>query len=160
MNDIEQRIRERAYRIWEEEGRPNGRAQEHWDRARFLVGIEDNPDAAKLPNPIIEDREKGFNTPPPPTPVEPIEALENQGEFPDRFADQGEKSAGPIRRHREPEGESAAAAEVSGRGDDSRPTMQTQSSTQTTQIHESGGTPAPGKRVGSRLSFLAPWRNN
>lgn len=98
MDDIEQRIRQRAYELWEEDGRPEGREGEHWERARFLVGIESNPDAGQLPNPIIEDREKGYTSPPPPTPVEPIEAIENQGEFPDRFADQGEKTAGPIRR--------------------------------------------------------------
>jgi hypothetical protein len=105
MEDSEQRIRERAYRIWEEEGRPEGRDKEHWERARFLVGIEENADAGKLPNPIVEDRKKGYTTPPPPTPVEPIEALENQGEFPDRFADQGEKSAGPIPPQKTVEGE-------------------------------------------------------
>lgn len=29
----EQRIKQRAYEIWEEEGRPEGRAQDHWRRA-------------------------------------------------------------------------------------------------------------------------------
>ena len=29
----EQSIRARAYEIWEEEGRPEGRQQFHWDRA-------------------------------------------------------------------------------------------------------------------------------
>ncbi|HYC02093.1 MAG TPA: DUF2934 domain-containing protein [Azospirillaceae bacterium] len=29
----EQRIRERAYEIWEREGRPEGRGDEHWARA-------------------------------------------------------------------------------------------------------------------------------
>jgi hypothetical protein len=98
MADTEQRIRERAHQIWEEEGRPEGREREHWDRARFLVGLEDNADAGLEPNPMVEDREKGWTTPPPPEPVEPIEALENQGEFPDRFADQGEKTPGPVRK--------------------------------------------------------------
>jgi len=31
--DREQLIRERAYVIWDAEGRPAGRDQEHWDRA-------------------------------------------------------------------------------------------------------------------------------
>lgn len=31
---LEERIRERAHRIWEEEGRPHGRDWEHWERAR------------------------------------------------------------------------------------------------------------------------------
>jgi hypothetical protein len=33
MVDIEQRQRERAYKIWEEEGRPDGRHDDHWKRA-------------------------------------------------------------------------------------------------------------------------------
>jgi hypothetical protein len=33
-NIREERIRERAYFIWEREGRPDGRADEHWRRAR------------------------------------------------------------------------------------------------------------------------------
>jgi Protein of unknown function (DUF2934) len=31
----EHRIRLRAYEIWEAEGRPEGRAKEHWIRARW-----------------------------------------------------------------------------------------------------------------------------
>jgi hypothetical protein len=100
MNDHEQQIRERAYQIWEEEGRPEGRAFDHWERARFLIGLEENPQAGLEPNPKAEDERLGRNAPPPPEPVEPIEAIENQAEFPDRFADQGEKTPGPIRRRR------------------------------------------------------------
>ena len=38
MNGIEQRIRERAYLLWEADGRPQGREIEYWERARFLIG--------------------------------------------------------------------------------------------------------------------------
>ena len=31
---LEERIRERAHRIWEAEGRPEGKEKEHWERAR------------------------------------------------------------------------------------------------------------------------------
>jgi len=31
---LEQDIRDRAYRLWEQEGRPDGKADEHWSRAR------------------------------------------------------------------------------------------------------------------------------
>jgi hypothetical protein len=34
----EQAIRERAYAIWEEEGRPEGRHLDHWLRAEVEVG--------------------------------------------------------------------------------------------------------------------------
>lgn len=30
---LEQAVRERAYALWEQEGRPEGRAEEHWHRA-------------------------------------------------------------------------------------------------------------------------------
>ena len=33
MSDKEQRIRARAYEIWEGEGRHDGRAEEHWRQA-------------------------------------------------------------------------------------------------------------------------------
>lgn len=32
--DVERRIRERAYEIWESEGQPEGRSDEHWQQAR------------------------------------------------------------------------------------------------------------------------------
>ena len=31
--DVEQRIRERAYQIWIEQGQPDGRDKEHWTQA-------------------------------------------------------------------------------------------------------------------------------
>ena len=36
-NDLETRIRERAYALWEEDGRPEGQADEYWERARRFV---------------------------------------------------------------------------------------------------------------------------
>jgi hypothetical protein len=37
--DLE-RIRARAYQIWEQEGRPNGRDQEHWQEAERQLAVE------------------------------------------------------------------------------------------------------------------------
>lgn len=37
----EKAVREKAYYFWESEGRPDGRAQEHWQRAIEDVGMED-----------------------------------------------------------------------------------------------------------------------
>ena len=40
----EQSVRDRAYFIWEHEGRPDGRAFDHWDRAiREASGPEQKP---------------------------------------------------------------------------------------------------------------------
>ena len=36
--DREQRIRERAYQLWEEDGRADGRDEEYWHRARAIEG--------------------------------------------------------------------------------------------------------------------------
>jgi len=41
MDTLEQRIRARAHELWEEEGRPEGRAENHWAQARALVASED-----------------------------------------------------------------------------------------------------------------------
>ena len=37
----EGRIREQAYLIWLEEGRPEGRANEHWEKAEQIVNRTD-----------------------------------------------------------------------------------------------------------------------
>lgn len=54
----EDRIRERAYRLWIEEGQPQGKSTEHWERARELLALETGPEGGN----------EGI--------------LENQGEFP------------------------------------------------------------------------------
>ena len=38
--EIEERIRARAYAIWEQEGRPDGRHLEHWLEAKRLVAAD------------------------------------------------------------------------------------------------------------------------
>jgi hypothetical protein len=89
--DRERRIRERAYRLWQEEGCPEGRADVHWDMAAELVAIEDNHKLATEPIPGPEE----FG--PSGEPIEPLEAVENAGEFP-TMTDQGEEQAYPTRR--------------------------------------------------------------
>ncbi|MEJ0019974.1 MAG: DUF2934 domain-containing protein [Acetobacteraceae bacterium] len=91
----DRRIRERAYHLWEEDGRPHGREAEFWERAKELIGMEDNADAALLPNPMTEG--------PVPATEEPIEEAaiqENYGEFPGRLVDQGERLQTPKPRSR------------------------------------------------------------
>lgn len=70
-------IRARAYQLWEEEGRPEGRAEQHWFTARESLAVEENHESALLP---IDTG----------TGAEPIEAVENAGEFP-TLTDQGEQ---------------------------------------------------------------------
>ena len=44
----EHRIRLRAYEIWEEEGRPDGRADDHWTMARKELERELDPKEERL----------------------------------------------------------------------------------------------------------------
>jgi hypothetical protein len=44
MRDLEQRIRQRAYQIWLDEGCPDGRENIHWEMAAELVAIENDED--------------------------------------------------------------------------------------------------------------------
>ncbi len=79
MSEIEQRIRERAYQLWEQAGRPHERSEEFWLAARQEIegddppagdrpaGIEDYSPAAQLPpgSPAAE-------TAPEPRPARPV----------------------------------------------------------------------------------------
>ena len=49
--DREHRVRERAYAIWEADGRPSGRDEDHWDRASREVDQELSPALADDPRP-------------------------------------------------------------------------------------------------------------
>ena len=40
MSASEQQIRERAYQIWMDEGCPEGKAPEHWEKARLQLAAE------------------------------------------------------------------------------------------------------------------------
>lgn len=88
----DQRIRERAHRLWEQDGKPHGQDLEFWERARELIGMESSPAAGQLPNPVPPGQDR------PPAPPRPDEAIleENLGEIPGRFTDQGDRAQSPI----------------------------------------------------------------
>jgi hypothetical protein len=52
-HDAHAAIRETAYYIWEQEGRPEGRAEDHWVRA--IEGMGDKPSQESEP---MEEEEK------------------------------------------------------------------------------------------------------
>src|SRR3954452_11264318 len=85
----EQRVRERAYHLWEADGKPHGRDVEFWERARELIGMEESAGAGLLPNPESEPESVVE------TGVEEAEIQENLGEFPGPLTDQGEEQATP-----------------------------------------------------------------
>jgi hypothetical protein len=45
---LDQRIRERAYALWQSDGSPEGRADEFWDLARRQLEAESDPDAPDM----------------------------------------------------------------------------------------------------------------
>jgi hypothetical protein len=87
-----ERIRQVAYNLWEEDGRPEGRADDHWERASFLIRMEDSAGAGLLPNPVTQNEVLSGPA------VEEAQIQENYGEFPDRFADQGDRRQTPMTR--------------------------------------------------------------
>ncbi len=94
--DRQQRIRARAYHLWEADGGPHGQELEYWERARELVGMEESAHAAELPNPAslpgADPDRVGI--------VEEAFIQENLGEFPDRLSDQGERKLTPAKANR------------------------------------------------------------
>ena len=92
-SDREARIRERAYKLREENGCPHGRDAELWEQAEDLVGMEENPDAGLLPNPINGD--------PALIGIEEAKIQENYGEIPGRLTDQGDRPQTPAKQNRE-----------------------------------------------------------
>jgi hypothetical protein len=74
-DELEERIRRRAYSIWLEEGKPERRDKDHWEMAKLAIAHQDALATTLLP--------------PQPDRPEPIEAIKNQAEFP-TLVDQGE----------------------------------------------------------------------
>ncbi len=89
-----QRIRERAYHLWQADGCPDNQDQEYWDRAETLTRMEEAPHAGELPNPATHPGADPERT----QPVEEAFLQENLGEFPDRFSDQGDRQPTPRRQ--------------------------------------------------------------
>ena len=89
-------IQQRARKMWRQDGSPTGRLDDYIERARELQAIINNPMSGLLPNPIAT---YGPNTPPL-LPVEEAELMENLGEFPTRFTDQGDHMQTPMTKQR------------------------------------------------------------
>ena len=75
-DDLDQRIKRRAYEIWEREGRPPGREQDHWKLASEEIAIEDNLEQTLVPSPSASNDDTADR----PEPVEPLLSVETQTE--------------------------------------------------------------------------------
>ena len=80
---LQDRIAQRARHLWQEAGEPDGGPDRFMDQARELVAITENPDAGRI------DPEKAAEPA-----IEPLAAVENQGEFPG-LTDQGDDQLFP-----------------------------------------------------------------
>ncbi len=89
----EERIRERAYHLWQADGSPPGSDLEYWEKARELIAIEDSRDAGQLPGNTDAGRWVDGHL------VEEASIEENLGEFPDRLTDQGDTPATPSEKN-------------------------------------------------------------
>lgn len=54
----QQRIRERAYALWESLGRPHGREEEHWHQARQELAQEQDAGRPPAPAAVPKARKK------------------------------------------------------------------------------------------------------
>ena len=100
-----ERIRTRAYHLWEADGRPHGHAEEYWERARELEAMQ-SYEAGMLPNPQTAHPGRDPGTPI----VEEAFLEDNLGEFPGRFTDQGETMTTPRGRRRSDQAPTSAPA--------------------------------------------------
>ena len=134
MDEREQQIRERAHRLREEEGRPDGRAEHHWFQAKEIVAIEEGRPEIFKPVDAAEA-----------TPGEPIEALTNAGEFP-TLTDQGEMQI-PHRPAPSPDADPTAAI---GAGEN-EPVSEIDTIRRTLEVPKSrrGGTSPAGDATGA-----------
>ena len=54
----EQAIRERAYALWEQDGRPEGRSLAHWSQAEAEIGTEPRAAAPNKPKLVKAERRR------------------------------------------------------------------------------------------------------
>jgi Protein of unknown function (DUF2934) len=108
-DDLDERIKRRAYEIWEREGRPEGRGGDHWKLASEELAIEDNQRQALLPNPSGG----GDDTASRGEPVEPLLSVESQTEG---IAPAGQDDAqpAPYKRTRSTRASAGGARESAG----------------------------------------------
>jgi hypothetical protein len=65
-SEREERIRQRAYAIWEREGKPDGREAEHWEKAAAEIDAE--RESTEAMTGAAETAEAGAPPAPPETP--------------------------------------------------------------------------------------------
>jgi Protein of unknown function (DUF2934). len=96
MASLEERIRRRAYQIWQEEGCPTGQEERHWEMARQIIASEGSAD---------EEEETGGALAPDPAgspqsgeaSADPFDPADPAGDFPPSTTPGGQQAT-PSRR--------------------------------------------------------------
>lgn len=70
----EERINKLAYQLWEEEGRPEGRSDDHWFRASAMIDAEDQEQAGTSAEPLPSYLSRLADDMPGSAIAEPVEA--------------------------------------------------------------------------------------
>ena len=106
--NLQERIRDRAYAIWEREGRPHGRDRDHWAEAEREIANEESGPAPKRPaarkQPAGRAKTRAADAPAKraragkPAVIEPATADEAPANKPARQSRAGTKSAAKPRR--------------------------------------------------------------
>jgi hypothetical protein len=102
MDQAERRVRQLAEKLWRDAGRPESGSQAYLGRAGELIAIKDNQalttrKLAPSERAGVEGDQTAASSGPTGEPVEPLEAVENLGDFP-TLTDQGEEQTTPHRR--------------------------------------------------------------
>lgn len=90
----DERIRERAFHLWQADGEPHGRDAEYWERASELVGMAESAGAGQVA-PVADTAHRIDGQI-----VDEAALQDNLGEFPGRQEDQGERRPTPAKRNR------------------------------------------------------------
>jgi hypothetical protein len=59
---LEDQVRERAYALWEQDGRPDGRPEDYWHRAEAELDAQDAEPGAELPSNVAGESNPGAVT--------------------------------------------------------------------------------------------------
>jgi hypothetical protein len=71
MDDVTERIRDRAYQIWLDEGQPTGRERAHWEQAARELGLDQPSSSERADERVDEGLEETFPTSDTPSEIQP-----------------------------------------------------------------------------------------
>ena len=76
MIDLERKVQERAYQIWEQEGRVHGHDEQHWHRAKLELtsGLQERAAVIEAAEPVKKGRRTAKPKAVDPVPVAPTAA--------------------------------------------------------------------------------------